>query len=277
MLMEFSIIEKRDNDRFVLYDMKNKGKACASKYTIKQLVENGHKVYGYGKKISICSVTGREITKSMKYPDVPDTKRSLATFEAGIKLSRAEKKLNKEKAEKKKETIALKKAEEEKKKKYLEIKKKKRYISKPLFELIEEDLWGSEYDEGGKYTYRVRIKSPAAQTIVNRMVKDGEIDPCSFTDKISDGDKVVAEGPIDEQLWGCQVIAGSTVQFNFKNHYTNETVFCKFLSYENYEYNSKNASFHHADENIRIGSVANGGSSLKSEGVWIRKKLGIIG
>ncbi len=275
--MEFSIVEKRDNDRFVLYDMKNKGKACASKYTIKQLIDNGHTVYGYGKKITICGVTGKEINKAMKYPDVPDTKRSLSTFEAGIKPSRAEKKLNKEKAKKKKETIVQKKNEEEKRRKYLEIKKKKRYISKPLFELLEEDLWGSEYDEGGKYTYRVRIKSPAAQSIVNKMVRCGEIDPCDFSDKITDGDKVVSDCPIDEQLYDCQVVASSTVQLNFRNHYTSETVFCKFFSYENYEYNPKNASFHHADENIRIGSVADGGGTLKSEGVWIRKNLGNIG
>lgn len=276
--MEFSIVEKRDNDRFVLHDIKNKGKACASKYTIKQLVENGHTVHGFdGKKITICSISGTPVKKKANYTEVPDTKRSLSTFEAGIKPTRAEKKLNKEKAQKKKETINKKKAEEEKRKKYLEIKKKKRYTSKPLFELIEEDLWGSEYDEGGKYTYRVRINSAAAQSIVNKMVKCGEIDPYDFSDKIIDGDKVTSTHPISEQFHNCQVVASSTVQFNFTNHYTSETVFCKFYAYDNYEYNSKNASFHHADENIRIGSVADGGGTLKAEGVWLRKNLGNIG
>lgn len=276
--MEFSIVEKRDNDRFVLHDMKNKGKACASKYTIKQLIANGHKVYGFdGKNITICSITGTPSKKEMKYSDIPDTKRSLSTFEAGIKPSRAEKKTNKEKAAKKKETIKAKKQEEEKKKKYLEIKRKKRYKTKPLFELLEEDLWGSEYDDGGEYTYRVYIKSPAAQATVNKMIKEGFIDPQSFTDKVSDGDKVIAKHPIDEELHNCQVVAASTVKLNFDNHYTSESVFCYFYAHENFEFLSKNASFRKSDENIRIGSVANGGSTLKSEGIWLRKSLGLLG
>lgn len=275
--MEFSIVEKRDNDRFVLYDLKNKGKACASKYTIKQLINAGHKVYGYNNKnITICSISGVPVKKEIKYKDISDTKRSFATFTSGITPSRAEKKANKEKAIKKKETMKTKKEEEEKRKKYLEIKKKKRFKSKPLFELLEENLWASEYDDGGEYIYKVYIKSPSAQTIVNKMVREGWIDPYDYSDKIEDGHKVIAKHPIDEDICNCQVSAASTIHLNFENHYTNESVFCYFYLNENFEFLPKNASFRKSDENIILGSVANGGSSLKSEGIWLRKKLGII-
>lgn len=276
--MEFSIVEKRDNDRFVLYDMQNKGKACASKYTIKQLINNKHIVHGYSDKgIVICSTTGTPVKRKIKYNDIPDTKRSTVTFEAGIKPSRAEKKANKTKANKRKENIKEKQAAAEKERKYLEITKKKRFISKPLFELIKEELWGAEYDEGGEYIYQVRINTPAAQAIVNKMVKTGVIRPYDFSEKISDGDKIISEGPIHEELYKCQVIASNHVHLSFENYYTSESVSCDFYASEHFEFLPKNASFYHSDEKIMIGSVADGGSSLKNEGIWLRKKMGIIG
>lgn len=275
--MEFSIVEKRDNDRFVLHDVKNKGKACASKYTIKQLINNGHIIHGFnGKEIVICSITGVPVKKQIKYENIPNTKRSLSTFESGIKPNRTEKKLNKDKAAKKKATIKAKRQEEDKRKEYLKIKTKKRFKTKPLFELIEEDLWGTEYDEGGNYIYKVYIKSAAAKSVVNKMVKEGTIKPYSFIGEIENGDKVSSSNPIDEDLYNCQVSAGASVELKFSNHYTDESVCCNFYKSENYEYLSKNASFHHSNENIKIGSVADGGSSLKSEGIWLRKNLGII-
>lgn len=87
--MNFSIIEIKDKDLYVIYDMLNKGVCCCSKYTIKELLNQGHQIYGVSvrnDKLNIveCDLQGniREKKASNSCNDL--TKRSASTISRGL-------------------------------------------------------------------------------------------------------------------------------------------------------------------------------------------------
>ena len=87
--MNFSIIEIKDKDLYVIYDMLNKGACCCSKYTIKELLNQGHQIYGVSvrnDKLNIveCDLQGniREKKASNSCNDL--TKRSASTISRGL-------------------------------------------------------------------------------------------------------------------------------------------------------------------------------------------------
>ena len=87
--MNFSIIEVKDKDLFVIYDMENKGACCCTKYTITELLKMGHNICGAkivnGRlKIVECDLNGN--IRNKKAPNCCDdlTKRSPSTINKGL-------------------------------------------------------------------------------------------------------------------------------------------------------------------------------------------------
>ena len=87
--MNFSIIEVKDKDLFVIYDMENKGACCCTKYTITELLKMGHNICGAkivnGRlKIVECDLNGN--IRNKKAPHCCDdlTKRSASTISKGL-------------------------------------------------------------------------------------------------------------------------------------------------------------------------------------------------
>ena len=126
MLMSFIVIGQKDKDTYVLYDNRAGfgGKACATLYTITQLIQGGYGICGVtpegytwvkqGKQLKasmlrIMTVDGKVATRIPALTDLDDTKRSAATFEKGIKRSRKEIQRAKEVGEKRSQTIQTKK------------------------------------------------------------------------------------------------------------------------------------------------------------------------
>ena len=126
MSIQFIIIGQKEKDSYVLYDNRDGfgGKACATLYTITQLIQNGYSVCGvipegynwvkHGKQlksnmIRIMTVDGKVATRIPTFSDLDDTKRSASTFEKGIKRSRKEIQKAKAVGEKRSQTIQTKK------------------------------------------------------------------------------------------------------------------------------------------------------------------------
>lgn len=94
--MEYIIIEKKDSDKYVILDERNQGMCCVSKYTLAQLRDDGHIVYGlHSKRGETVKVKDIEILTEQKKPrvnkkvyDVSPSKRSAATVERGLKVSK---------------------------------------------------------------------------------------------------------------------------------------------------------------------------------------------
>lgn len=90
--MKFAIVEIKESlkDTYVIYDMENKGVCCCSSYTIKQLIENNHTVYGAkyndnGRlKISEVDLQGNLRTKKTGIICKDTTKRSMVTITKGL-------------------------------------------------------------------------------------------------------------------------------------------------------------------------------------------------
>ena len=87
--MNFSIIEVKDKDLFVIYDMENKGACCCTKYTVTELLKMGHNICGAkivnGRlKIAECDLNGN--LRNKKAPNCCDdlTKRSPSTISKGL-------------------------------------------------------------------------------------------------------------------------------------------------------------------------------------------------
>ena len=87
--MNFSIIEVKDKDLFVIYDMENKGACCCTKYTVTELLKMGHNICGAkivnGRlKIVECDLNGN--IRNKKAPNCCDdlTKRSPSTISKGL-------------------------------------------------------------------------------------------------------------------------------------------------------------------------------------------------
>lgn len=105
--MQFSVIEKKSNDLYVIYDMQTGGKCCCSLYTLRQLQNMGNTVYGL--HLDRTRNVVQEMTKEGKIRvkhtvySVDETKRSATTISNGIPLTREEKKKLKEKQELQKE------------------------------------------------------------------------------------------------------------------------------------------------------------------------------
>ena len=126
MLMSFIVIGQKDKDTYVLYDNRAGfgGKACATLYTITQLIQGGYGICGVtpegytwvkqGKQLKasmlrIMTVDGKVATRIPAFTDLDDTKRRAGTFEKGIKRSRKEIQRAKEVGEKRSQTIQTKK------------------------------------------------------------------------------------------------------------------------------------------------------------------------
>ena len=87
--MNFSIIEIKDKDLFVIYDMGNKGVCCCTKYTITELLKMGHYIYGAtivnGRlKILECDLNGNIRNKKASNCCDDLTKRSASTILKGL-------------------------------------------------------------------------------------------------------------------------------------------------------------------------------------------------
>ncbi len=87
--MYFSIIEIKDKDLFVIYDMENKGACCCTRYTITELLKMGHNICGAKivndrLKIVECDLNGN--VRNKKAPNCCDdlTKRSPSTITKGL-------------------------------------------------------------------------------------------------------------------------------------------------------------------------------------------------
>lgn len=87
--MNFSIIEIKDKDLFVIYDMENKGACCCTKYTITELLKMGHNIYGTNVvngrlKILECDLNGNIRNKKASNCCNDLTKRSASTIVKGL-------------------------------------------------------------------------------------------------------------------------------------------------------------------------------------------------
>lgn len=87
--MEFNILEIKDKDLYVIHDKEKGGVCCCSLYTIKQLLDKGHKVNGVittGARLKIQEVGLDSKPRSKKAPNccTNETKRSLVTIEKGL-------------------------------------------------------------------------------------------------------------------------------------------------------------------------------------------------
>lgn len=118
MQLAFYIVGKKNDDCYVLYDVRYGGKACASLYTIDQLIEQGYAVAGCNslrgqktraKDITIVNLDGKPAQRISTFEDVPDTKRSAVTFIKGIKKSKEEVQKAKQIGEKRSQTLQTKK------------------------------------------------------------------------------------------------------------------------------------------------------------------------
>ena len=126
MITSFIVIGQKDKDTYVLYDNRAGfgGKACATLYTITQLIQGGYGICGVtpegynwvkqGKQLKdsmlrIMTVDGKVASRIPTFTDLDDTKRSATTFEKGIKRSRKEIQRAKEVGEKRSQTIQTKK------------------------------------------------------------------------------------------------------------------------------------------------------------------------
>lgn len=102
MDFQFCIVGRKNTDCFVVHDARKGmgGKACASRYTIAQLIREGYAVRGVDcsvadgvkngknltfKDITVTTLAGRMPKTVNSYPDIPSTKRNFSTFIKGIK------------------------------------------------------------------------------------------------------------------------------------------------------------------------------------------------
>lgn len=119
---QFYVVGKKNSDCFVVYDAREGmgGRACASKYTLAQLITEGYAVCGVPKKIAngkslsvkdvvVMTLQGTPAVSISQYPNVPDTKRSLSTFIKGIKRNKEEIAKAKQTGEKRSASIQQKK------------------------------------------------------------------------------------------------------------------------------------------------------------------------
>lgn len=88
--MVFIIVEKKDKDLYVIYDKENGGVCCCSLYTIKQLIDMGHKVIGYSVVNGRSSITEHNLDGSISKRKAVETccadttKRSAVTIAGGL-------------------------------------------------------------------------------------------------------------------------------------------------------------------------------------------------
>lgn len=87
--MRFCIVEKKDTDLFTIYDMENGGVCCCSKYTVSQLLDMGHTIYGVQKTarglgIVEVGLDGKPRQKKAPVICTDTTKRSAVTIAKGL-------------------------------------------------------------------------------------------------------------------------------------------------------------------------------------------------
>lgn len=311
--MKYVITEVRDKDRFVIYDMENKGSVCVSKYTIKQIIEDDSSII-IGVTYSFKELGGKEViikdiipytkdglkpaVKVARNDFVPDTKRSYTTISKGIFPSRAEKKALKEKAKKTKATKkANKKAKKEaevqaiKEKKEAEanrkaeiekysVVKKRIQKSKPQFYLRKINIMATEYNEKMDYEFKVEVTTPSALTKLNNLIKNSSC----YADTREAG-AILKRGRTFTTTIRCddnclvfdnpdiQVFAAKEVWLDFDGSWENRCEI-KFSYYNNYK---PDITYTHGttfSENTYFGADAYSNHSANGEARWLRKTLG---
>lgn len=262
--MEFVVIEKRDNDRFVIYDIENKGSCCCSKYTMKQIIDAGHTIYGVrynGENIGVNDIVpllknGQPRQRMEHYSLVPDTKRSAVTILQGLTPSREEKRAMRETMQKRDATIKDNKKqaklaelerekrikEEEKQRKALqkemEVNIKHRQVTKVSAYLVDIRMVASEYNlESRQYTYILECTTPTALTNLRKLSKELSKRGNGFYIDSNASDMVERHGKYSvratfsnmlEDVEGIQIFAGAEVRLDFTNVYEDYNIWATF-------------------------------------------------
>lgn len=262
--MEFVVIEKRDNDRFVIYDIENKGSCCCSKYTMKQIIDAGHTIYGVrynGVNIGVNDIVpllknGQPRQKMEHYSLVPDTKRSAVTILQGLTPSREEKRVMRETLHKRDATIKDNKKqaklaeierekrikEEEKQRKALqkemEVNIKHRQVTKVSAYLTDICLVASEYSlDSRRYTYLLECTTPTALTNLRKLNKELSKRGRGFYIDSNASEMVERRGKYSvritlpdllEDVEGVQIFAGTEVRLDFSNAYEDYNIWATF-------------------------------------------------
>ena len=296
--MQFSVIEKKSNDLYVIYDMQTGGKCCCSLYTLRQLQNMGNTVYGL--HLDRTRNVVQEMTKEGKIRvkhtvySVDETKRSATTISKGIPLTKEEKKKLKEKQE-------LQKEEEKKKQQYLLEKKKlevlrlqeerdkekelskwkknrkraKIYKTKPLFILTSISEKASEYDTTETYTYTVYLHSPTSITVLTQISKEFSragkgfyVDSKELNNllKSTRGNLTIQlrlQDCVTEELYPISLAVASEFSYFYMNYYTDERYSIKLKASDGYTVPEKCKEY-------STGSVAYG-DVLSSYTNWLRK------
>ncbi len=305
--MNFVITEKRDYDRYVIYDMDNKGSACVSKYTINQLLKEHiviGVVYRFDDYDEIIIEEIKPMTKDGTKPlkrvvrnsFVPDTKRSYATVSKGLFPSRAEKKALNEKAKKTKATKKANKKEQKlaeetrikdekekkelkkKRKEELRVVKKRIQKSKPQFYFQKQEIIASEYNDSSTYHYKVECRTPSALSIFNKIIKSSSC----FADTSNAG-KIIKRGgifsttvstnwPLDDET-KIQLFADKTIWVDFDGSWENR---CEILFEEWNNYKPVFTYTHGTEfnDNTYFGADSYCDYSAKGFAKYFRKRLG---
>lgn len=309
--MRYIVTEQRDNDRFVIYDTENKGSACVSKYTLRQLLEDDTTLI-IGITYSFKSVGSKEVVikdiiphtkdgktaqKVLRNEFVPDTKRSYGTVIKGLYPSRAEKKAISDKAKKTKQTkkinkkakkeaeeialkeqkIADKKAKEEAEK--MRIIRKRIQKSKPQLYLQETNMTATEYDSVVNYKFNVELRSLAALSVLNKLIKSST----AYANTENAG-AVIRSGRVFTTHLRCddrcfifddpdlQVFADKKIYYEFDG-YDGRCEIC----FEEYNSYTPNITYTHGtsfSESSPIGPAAYSETSPNAEAKFYRKTLG---
>lgn len=272
------ILAGQKNGHYIVYDKINKGYACCTMYTIKQLLERGYEIKGaFFTDTGYSKFTYSRIDGNVDL--VEDALRSAATFEKGIKPNKAMREAAKAVKEK---TAAAKKAKPDK----LKIREHAYRKTKLLALLTYVDEKASEYSSSSEETFTVYAGTPSAFATLKKLVKRygecclGGHNSFSFTTIKELADRMKRYGYVKTEITidgdfsdlDVQVAVGRIVKYSYENHYEDYS-FDVTYSYSN-KYQPKVTDTRHCsnDENLGFGSTADGGGSVDGFGQWLREK-----
>lgn len=248
--MNFEIVSKRDTDRFVIRDLKSKGMCCCSRYTIKQLLDMGHTVYGVRLNPFTVKPAGG-VTDA-----VPDTKRAATTIVKGIKPLRS-------KAAKK--NI---------------LKKVHLQRSKCIAVLQRISIDASEYNSQETYNFCLKAYTPAGLTAMRKLSKEYSKHGSGFyiSDDASrilkkDGCYSVNASFKDDLLFenNVQIVCSHCIEMRYENYYDDSCARISFRASNNFIPEFTGVHGIVTDPDADLGSCANGGSSPNGYASYFRK------